>query len=500
MNNQENFMASTIINNREEKKNIDFPGIFSLICLGKKSGTLVFQGPGAVKKVFFENGDVLYASSTLDKERLGDCLVRDGKITQQQYDEAQIILKESGKKLGSIITKLRYVTPQALVDGARSQVKSIILSLFSWPCTCGFEEGPLRPEEIVPLRISTANLKSAVLEGMNRIDPEQVRNELPAETVLRKIKHAAPSLFQTADLSPEQQKMLSSIDGKRTIGDLCGLDLVDEPAALKTVYALLAFQFAEKREPLAAGEKKKETPRAEVTDKKEGPVDDRQRLLQAFEAIETLDYYQVLGLGRTAAAGELRQAYRNLAKKYHPDLHVGRDLVDVQDKAEALFMRVSEAYATLSNGARRAEYDQMLRKGPGGRHGDTHSSRVDKKEVAAVQFELGMKSYQSGDFWSAAEAFTSACDFDPTNARYFYHKGLALIKVPKRGHDAEKSLEEAIRLDPKTDYYIELGNFYLRYGSKALASSQFKEALQKDPDSEPAKQGLLAAQKDNAAS
>jgi curved DNA-binding protein CbpA len=240
--------------------------------------------------------------------------------------------------------------------------------------------------------------------------------------------------------------------------------------------------------------------RADIADKKEAPVDDRQRLLQMFENMDTFDYYQILGLNRTSTAGELRQAFRTLAKKYHPDLHVGRDLVDVQDKASALFMRASEAYATLSNGAQRAEYDKMLREGSGLKRADSRSSHVDKKEVAAAQFDLGMKSYQAGDFWSAAESFTWACNFDPTNARYFYYKGLALVKVPKRGHDAEKSLEEAIKLDPKTDYYIELGNFYLRYGSKALASSQFREALRKDPDSEPAKLGLLAAKKDNAAS
>lgn len=68
---------------------------------------------------------------------------------------------------------------------------------------------------------------------------------------------------------------------------------------------------------------------------------------------EKRDYYEVLGVSRTATEDELKKAYRQLAKKYHPDTNSG-------DKtAEAKFKEASEAYAVLSDADKRRQYDQF---------------------------------------------------------------------------------------------------------------------------------------------
>ena len=65
------------------------------------------------------------------------------------------------------------------------------------------------------------------------------------------------------------------------------------------------------------------------------------------------DYYEILGCGKDAAEGELKQAYRRLAMKYHPDRN--RD----DPKAEARFKEAKEAYEVLSDAGKRAAYDQF---------------------------------------------------------------------------------------------------------------------------------------------
>ena len=65
------------------------------------------------------------------------------------------------------------------------------------------------------------------------------------------------------------------------------------------------------------------------------------------------DYYEVLGVDRGVDAGELKSAYRKMAKKYHPDTNSG------DATAEAKFKEVSEAYEALKDPQRRAAYDQF---------------------------------------------------------------------------------------------------------------------------------------------
>ena len=68
---------------------------------------------------------------------------------------------------------------------------------------------------------------------------------------------------------------------------------------------------------------------------------------------EKRDYYEVLGVSKDADDAAIKRAYRQLAKKYHPDMNPG------DKEAEAKFKEASEAYAVLSDPDKRRQYDQF---------------------------------------------------------------------------------------------------------------------------------------------
>lgn len=74
------------------------------------------------------------------------------------------------------------------------------------------------------------------------------------------------------------------------------------------------------------------------------------------------DYYEILGLDKSASAEDIKKAYRKLAKKYHPDVSTEKD-------AEKKFKEVQEAYDVLSDSQKKAQYDQFGHQAPGGGFG-----------------------------------------------------------------------------------------------------------------------------------
>ena len=70
------------------------------------------------------------------------------------------------------------------------------------------------------------------------------------------------------------------------------------------------------------------------------------------------DYYQILGVERGTSDADIKKAYRKLAHKYHPD-------ISKDPKGEEKFKEIAEAYATLKDPEKRAEYDSLGRHRPG---------------------------------------------------------------------------------------------------------------------------------------
>ena len=119
------------------------------------------------------------------------------------------------------------------------------------------------------------------------------------------------------------------------------------------------------------------------------------------------DYYDILGVSKSASEDDIKRAYRKLARKYHPDLNK-----DNPKEAEEKFKEVNEAYHVLSDADKRAQYDQMLSsRRPRAAEPDTADS-VDSDRAVSTGRDLtsAVLTWVTSLICSPAEAAASQTD------------------------------------------------------------------------------------------
>ena len=130
--------------------------LLQLVHAAGKSGFLLFQFGGDEKAVYLSRGEVVFAESNLEADRLGLCLLRVGAITREQLETAESRFHPM-TRLGKILVELGCLTPRDLWDGVKTQVEDIVRSLFAY--TAGwihFWEGEIEPDKrhILSLRLN----------------------------------------------------------------------------------------------------------------------------------------------------------------------------------------------------------------------------------------------------------------------------------------------------------------------------------------------------------
>jgi curved DNA-binding protein CbpA len=219
-------------------------------------------------------------------------------------------------------------------------------------------------------------------------------------------------------------------------------------------------------------------------------------LLEAHKRLAQQNHFEVLGIGHDATPQDIKKAYFNLAKRYHPDRHFGPPLNEMKSELEALFHAIHEAHETLASPERREKYNRELAAGSRQQRvkKEARSDKQVNSAAAAAHFKEGMKYFTERNFWDAEESFQWALRFDPSQAEYVFRRAMALSHIPRRGRDAEEYFAKTITMDPlKMDYYLEFANFYVRLGLKAKAMALYQNALKQDPAAEKIKEAIRKA-------
>jgi len=197
-----------------------------------------------------------------------------------------------------------------------------------------------------------------------------------------------------------------------------------------------------------------------------------------------IDFYQVLQVWPTASDDVIKKSYFRLAKLYHPDV-AGKDDGTRDDNID--FKLVNEAYAVLSDPARRRQYDEKHRQ-RGKRESTTRES---DRRSAQLAFEQARVAMSQNRFDKAVILLKSAIKYDGSNPAHHSWYGFALAALNTRLHEARDACKKALEMEfYNADYHANLGYVYLKAGLKSTAVESFREALKWDPDHKLARRHL----------
>jgi len=115
-------------------KDFGLPDIVQLIGLQRKTGTLHLKTAGESVKVIFEGGNIVAAESSIARpsDRIGNALVTQGAITQEQLDQALAIQKQTMQRLGHVLISEKIVAEDALRKAVEAQLFQVVFRLFRW--------------------------------------------------------------------------------------------------------------------------------------------------------------------------------------------------------------------------------------------------------------------------------------------------------------------------------------------------------------------------------
>jgi Domain of unknown function (DUF4388) len=247
-------------------KDFGLPDIFQLIGLQRKTGLLTLKNDKEQVTVTFENGMVVMADSSAKRleDRLGNVLVKQGKLSKERLDEALQTQKATLQRLGHILTTGNYITVKDLKDALQVQVSQIVFKVFRW------RDGEYHFEPATAVDYDRDNFTPMsadfiLMEGIRMVDEWPIiEKKIPSmDIVLRPVVDSSMievsgsaedpvdgvlsaggegrrnAAFNKIRLSAEEERIYRKVDGARTVQSIIDGTGLGEFEVCRTLFDLL---------------------------------------------------------------------------------------------------------------------------------------------------------------------------------------------------------------------------------------------------------------------
>jgi len=450
---------------------------------------LTLTRSGEVRRLFFEKGELKTATSSRETQKIGSFLKRRGRISEEDLAWALGEIARQGRsRFGQALVE-RGLLPKSAIDSEMKRlVEEIVLSAFEWDSgDYRFEPSSAVLDPDVALALSTAAI---IVEGIRRLpDAPVFRERLSGGSGVLCLARDPMSRYQYLPLTPQEAYVLSRVDGVLDVDSLLAIAGSSRAVAAKTIYALLSCGLVEWK---TDGTRRRETAGSLATLNVEVSSEAPQRtaghvemVRNTWRRIDWLSHYDLLGVAHDASDEEVRRAYLDRSRLFHPDLRHRPDLAGLEKELTAVFGRLREAHDTLVDSVARADYDRGLEEAPAAAAEDAARDPEAGRQLAARNFARAMELIDAKDYFPAVELLREAIRFAPDKAEYRFRLGEVELKNAKWVDRGLESLKEAVRLAPsRGDFLRETARALALHGHKRDAETNARHANQVEPGPE----------------
>lgn len=224
-------------------QDIGIHDVFQLLDLTRKSGRLTVQSPvsGRDGSVYFESGAVVHATMRDNPHTLGVLLLKAGKATRAQLNEAAAEQRRGdGRRLGEILIAQGVVSRRDVERYMRLQIETVVFELFSWKeGNFTFTDGG--NQEIAPDAAIAVTAGSLLMEGARRIDEwSRMADCVPDALVVPGLAPVGDEAETMIDLRPREWAVLAMINGERSLREIASSLGVSEFEVARTVYGMMS--------------------------------------------------------------------------------------------------------------------------------------------------------------------------------------------------------------------------------------------------------------------
>jgi tetratricopeptide (TPR) repeat protein len=500
-------------------KEASLADVLQLLALGQKTGCLAVTDRTNLGHIYFRRGQITYASLVNRRDRIGDILVKNGKITQEQLHVAiDQQVRKRDKRVGELLVESGAIAREELEHYMQLQIEEAVFFLFTWTRGSFNFEADVQPEEqdfLVAIKP-----ESLVLEGARRVDEwSLIEKKIPSLDIIFTVDQRRIAASQVS-LTEQQQRLVSLLDGSRDFTGLVEDSGLVEFDVGKALYGLITAGFVHR------------TGRSEpqVADVGDARVDEHRNLGIAFYKTGMLDEATREFRRVVEAAGHFNQA----AERGGMRPAVLHNLALAYEKAG----RLEEAEGTYAEAASKARRDTQIMTSWGivalqrGDH-EVAAGRLDRArevggdeipstmwfwarslsaaaleevEEAEALLREGLEAHPDsvvllnnravlqellGDLDGAEETLRAALSEDPSVPQLSKNLG-DLHYRGGRYDEAWDAYQRAVKLQPQLgdDVYFKLGNIAYKRLDRESAAELWRKALELNPGHELARTNL----------